>query len=291
MSAVAPCKLTAGVRVIGANEVPSVTSLEPAKATAVAGKTLELTVLLSLPAGTGGQAVELTADAAGMLTLPPSFVVAEGELSSTLSIAVGETLGSVTVSATTQPGGAAQAQSIIEVVEAEPLGLVLLEVFYDPKGEDNGGEWIKLYNGTAAPIDLAGYSLAWGGSSYASSMALSGVIPAGGCFLVGGPTSNPENGSPVYDLASNLNPDIQNSSATGAADAIGLFDVAKVTKDTIPIDAVVYGAQNCNNLIDESGTSGAIDIGKVKSGESMLRTSGGWEMNPTPNSVSCPAPL
>ena len=69
--------------------------------------------------------------------------------------------------------------------------LILSEVFYDASGADNNLEWVELYNPTTGTIDLGGYSLGNGGSDYTySKVQLSGAMPGGACWVVGGPTSS-----------------------------------------------------------------------------------------------------
>ncbi len=167
--------------------------------------------------------------------------------------------------------------------------LLLTEVMYDPSGADDGLEWVELFNNTAFPIDLSGLSLGNGGSDYTSSLVqLSGTVGPGQTFVVGGPTSNASNGSPVYDLVLNFSPDFQNSGTT--ADGVALFNVpaGNVNAATIPIDAVVYGVSNDNGLIDETGSANAPEVGDAPTGASLERIdlAGNWQiqLSPNPNS-------
>ena len=135
-------------------------------------------------------------------------------------------------------------------------------------------------------MDLSGYSLGWGGTDYTYGTAqLSGIIPGCTVWVVGGPLADAENGNPNYDLVINFDPDIQNSGAT--ADGVALFDVeaSQITPVTVPIDVVIYGGSNTNNLMDETGAAGAVDVGDAPEGESIMRTSweGNWIMNDTPH--------
>lgn len=170
-----------------------------------------------------------------------------------------------------------------------PAGLLLSEVFYDVAGTDDGWEWIELYNSGTQTIDLAAFSLGWGGTSYAGSTAqLSGTIDPGEVFVVGGPTSGAANGSPTYDLVLNFTADLQNSGTVG--DGVALFNVpaAAITGSTVPIDAVVYGPNNDSNLIDETGSANAPEVGDAPEGQSIERLdeAGSWQIqaSPTPNS-------
>ncbi|MCP4662160.1 MAG: lamin tail domain-containing protein [bacterium] len=172
-----------------------------------------------------------------------------------------------------------------------PEGMLLSEVFYDGTSTDDGFEWVELYNSSDETIALSGFSLGNGGSNYTSSkVQLSGSVAAGATFVVGGPTSGSSNGNPTYDLVVNFNPDFQNSGSTG--DGVALFDQAAslVTSSTVPIDAVVYGPNNNNNLIDETGSANSPEVGDAPSGSSIERVNlaGSWQIqsSPTPNSTS-----
>ena len=280
--------LTAMVIVIGPDDAPEVAGLDPADQTAAWGKTLEYTVSLDLPAGPGGMEVQLSYDPAGLVSAPASVVVPEGMLSTTFEVTTLDTAGSVFISAAAGIGEPHTAT--LEIVEPSLVGLILMEVLYDPPADDDGLEWIKLYNGTNGTIDLSGYSVGWGGTDYTyGNVALAGTVEPGDCFLIGGPTSDATNGSPVYDQEANVEPDIQNSGSK--ADGVALFDVpaAAITASTVPIDAVIYGGSNDSNLLDESGAPGNVDIGDAPKGHSIVRVSPTeWDINATPNAVLCP---
>ena len=67
--------------------------------------------------------------------------------------------------------------------------LVINEVDYDQVNADNG-EFVEIYNGTSAPVALAGYSLVLvngnGNVTYlVLSLASAGTLPAGGYLVVG----------------------------------------------------------------------------------------------------------
>jgi uncharacterized repeat protein (TIGR01451 family) len=177
------------------------------------------------------------------------------------------------------------------VVRADVDELILAEVFYDHSGSDNGYEWVEICNTTNAAIDLSNYSIGYGGVDYTyGTCQLAGTIPAYACWVVGGPNADAENGNPTYDQSQDLNPDIQNSGAT--ADGVALFDVAAtdITPTTVPIDAVIYGGSNDNNLVDETGSASPPEVGDASLGSSIERTSleGDWQIqsNPDPNHIA-----
>jgi hypothetical protein len=168
---------------------------------------------------------------------------------------------------------------------AQPVdGLVISEVFYDAAGADDGLEWIELYNGFSAPVELCEYRLAWAGLAYEDAQVqLDGTVAPGTYFVVGGPTSSALNGNPVFDLVLNFDPDLQNSGTT--ADAIALFHLGyePVTSSDIPVDAVIYGEANGNLLIDETGNPGSPDVADAPSGQSIERLDAFlWQVQATP---------
>ncbi len=173
-------------------------------------------------------------------------------------------------------------------------GLLLSEVLYDVSSGDDGFEWVELFNSSASAVDLSGFCLGNGGTSYTASTAqLSGTVASGATFVVGGPTSNSTNGNPSFDQVLNFSPDFQNSGSTG--DGVALFDVpcAQVDGATVPVDAVVYGPNNNSGLIDETGAANAPEVGDAAAGSSIARVDllGSWQIqSPTPNSTSLPPP-
>ncbi|MGH1346577.1 MAG: lamin tail domain-containing protein [Nannocystales bacterium] len=177
-----------------------------------------------------------------------------------------------------------------------PDSLIITEVYYDNPGADNELEWVKLFNGTGADVDLSAYSLGHGGTDYTfGTYQLAGTIAAGECFVVGGPNASADNGfmePPAYDQGVVFTPNIQNSG--GTADGVALFDVTadSIAPDTIPIDAVIFGGSNDavddNALIDETGTAPAPDVGDAPSGDSIaLLTSGNWAIRADPTPTVC----
>ena len=168
--------------------------------------------------------------------------------------------------------------------------IIISEVFYDPSGADNGLEWLELYNPTTDTIDLADYSLGNGGVDYTvSRVQLSGTLPPDSCWVIGGPTSNITNYLPLLDQAIDFSPDFQNGATP--ADGIALFNVKaiSITSVTIPIDAIIYGTANTNNLIDETGAVNPPDIGVATNGKSNERVdiTGTWRIQSIPNPNNC----
>jgi hypothetical protein len=180
---------------------------------------------------------------------------------------------------------------VVSIAALPEVGLLLVEVLYDPGGPDDDQEWVRVYNGTDADVDLAGYSLGWGGASYVSGTTqLSGVVPARGCAVVGGPSSTFANGNPSIDLAQDFSPDLENS-PSAAGDALGLFHALAADLDaaSIPADAVVWGANNATGFVGPGGLPfAAAHVPSGPEGASIVRTSvGSWAINETPSNKPC----
>ncbi len=254
----------------------------------------DLTVDLNLPAPAGGQLVGLGVAPGMCVTAPPDVNVPANELSASFTVTAGACVGDEVVTASIGP---ATSDATVSVVDSPAFpNLIVAEVYYDQPGGDDGFEWVKIYNGTGAPVDLTGYSMAWGGNDYTyGGIDLVGMINNGECFVVGGPSGNVDNGfpaGPMYGQSENLTPDMQNSGAT--ADAVALFDVPfAMVGGATPLDAVIYGDANTNGLIDETGMAGVVDVGDAMSGSSVrLLGDGTWAINPAPAPLEClPFPM
>ena len=100
------------------------------------------------------------------------------------------------------------------------------------------------------------------------------------------------NHSPVYDQTRDFNPDLPSSRQSG--NGVALFNVpaVQITTTTWPLNAVIYGPANTNNLIDETGAVGTVAAGNPSGGGSLERTSSGWiiQAAPTPNDCSALLP-
>jgi hypothetical protein len=178
---------------------------------------------------------------------------------------------------------------------------IISEVFFNPNGADDGGEWVEIFNDGGTPIDLSGYSLGWGGPDYTTgTLQLLGNLLPGQYFVVGGPISDASNGDPVYDQVANFTPDLENSGWFQPADGVALFDMPAglIAPATVPIDAFIYTgpifSTNSNGLLDESGAPGAVDFVQpfFASGYSVEFDGATWsrQNSPTPNTGPLSAP-
>ncbi len=273
------------VEVLDPARIPLVVDLVSDGGLVLIGSTVDYTASLDIPARPGGELLALSLDPGTFATAPVTATVPEGTLSVTFGV------GAVAVGLEELCAGTAEGTLCIpvETTDLPPLGLVLSEVFYDADSSDDGLEWVELYNGTAAAIDLSAYALAWGGSDWSTGgLQLSGTIAAHGCFVVGGPTSSADNGNPNITLVEDLDPDLQNSGAQ--ADGVGLFAMVEddVEGDSVPQDAVIYGGTNDVGLIDETGAAGLVGVADAPAGQSLSRLpEGGWAMDETPGPGDC----
>lgn len=107
------------------------------------------------------------------------------------------------------------------VIAAVPGSVVINEVAWAGSADSANDEWIELYNTGGSAIDLAGWVIEDDG---ATTYALSGVIPAGGYFLIEDSEAavNPQ----MADLLVNL-------SLANSGDSLVLKDDGGVAIDTV----------------------------------------------------------
>ncbi|MBI5507599.1 MAG: amidohydrolase family protein [Deltaproteobacteria bacterium] len=277
---------SAAVTVLDGAAVALPAAIDPATVVVAPGQAVTLAVVLATPAPPAGQVLSLAATGVA-LSVPASVTVPFMQARQDFSLTAGTTAGTATLTAT---AGGASVTATVNVAAVVGPGLILVEVLYDPRSTDTNLEWVKLYNGGAETVDLAGYSLGWGGTSYTNGkLQLSGSVAAGACAVVGGPVSDAANADPVLGQAIDFNPDLQNGG--NAADGIALFHLpaAQVLATSKPVDAVLYGGPtNSSRLIGPDGQPAPVNVPAAPSGDTLLRTGRGtWIDNPTPNSVLC----
>ena len=223
--------LMAAVRVLGATDMPVLQSLTPASSVVAPGGTATFTVTLDLPAPVGGSSVTLALTPANAGAIPATVVVPAGQLSATFDYVDGSTVTSASVTATLD---ASTFSSTIDVV-AQMGGLVINEVDYDQIGSDNA-EFIEIYNGTSAPINLTGHALVLINGSNSATYATVDLGPAGtlaakGYLVVGAATVTVPAGVLKLGFAGAAD-QVQN----GAPDGIALINKATGTL----VDALSY---------------------------------------------------
>ncbi len=110
------------------------------------------------------------------------------------------------------------------------------ELISNPDGTDTDLEWVELYNVGTAAVDLAGWGLTYGTSSYTTPKDLVGTIEAGGYFLIGGEM--------VPDTDQEISLNIGNASTSDAVQLRCLDGIA---------DTVIYGEPNSDEWTDDLG--------------------------------------
>ncbi|EYF05541.1 DUF4215 domain-containing protein [Chondromyces apiculatus] len=224
--------LTADVRVLGPSDQPMLTSLTPPTASVAPGGSVTLQITLDLPAPAGGIAVPVTVTPAGAGTVPATVMVPAGQVVATFDYVDGGVEPSVTVTASLD---AMTFSSAITVV-ASVGGLVINEVDYDQVGAD-GAEFVEIYNGTSAPIDLTPYSLVLVNGSNNSVYTTVSLAPAGtlqpGQYLVVGSTAVTV---PATALKINFTGAQTDKIQNGAPDGVALVNTVAGTL----VDALSY---------------------------------------------------
>lgn len=171
--------------------------------------------------------------------------------------------------------------------------LMISEVMFNPVGgffgNDDGLEWVELYNDEATQVDLADYTLAWGGANYTdNTMTLTGAgtLDPGEYIVIG----NSLGGNTGPGATFNFTPNLSDGFIT--AGGIALFQGTD-TSGT-PDDAVVYGhifAFNLNDLVDENGLVSPVTVTTNAAAESIELQTTGWEVAPLPTPGGPPQPV
>ena len=101
-------------------------------------------------------------------------------------------------------GGGAE---VIAPPKVQPGDLVITELHYNPHGAseapilDGDGEWVEIYNATAAPIDLTGLTLKDDGKDKYNVLGGTTTIPANGYLVFGRTLDKVANGNVVVHHA------------------------------------------------------------------------------------------
>lgn len=222
---------------------------------------------------TGAPGTDPSADASTSIDADTGAATTEGDSAATTTIDAGESAGDT---------------------GTEDCHPRLNEIAMNVVGDDFSLEWIAISNPCPDEVDLAAYSLGWGGMDYTyGTHQLTGMLLSGACLVMGGPGASNTNYNPVFDQVADFMPDLQNADDADA-DAVAIFTGAAedITAESVPVDAVIYGTANVNDLIDETGLVGAIDVGMGTDLETIARLpdAGGWVVNATPSPNDCGAP-
>jgi len=157
--------------------------------------------------------------------------------------------------------------------------IVINEVCYDPAGNDEGYEWLELYNNGTENVQLEGATILSGGQSYTVQYTLPAFILRPGHFLlIAG------NQIPVAQLYFNF------SFQNGGSETDG---IRYISPDGSYHDTVLYDNPNSFGLVDDTGVAGIHFAPDVPAGYSLARAIDGQdtdncatdfiaESNPTP---------
>jgi hypothetical protein len=154
--------------------------------------------------------------------------------------------------------------------------VVINELYYDPTGTDTDHEFIELYNNGAVDVDLTGWQIQWGGTTYTYgtySFPAGTIIHAGDYLLIGGSLTFTDFGV-MPDLISSFN--FQNG-----GQGVGPTDAVRILAPLGYHDTNLYDTPNTNNLEGDAGnpalpTELCID---VASGHSLGRIAAGVDNN------------
>jgi len=160
------------------------------------------------------------------------------------------------------------------VIDFDPCvpsnGKVLInEIFPNPGGEDDGSEWMELYNSSGSPVSLSGWYFSFASTS-AGSLGEQDLLftagttaPSQGFFVVGG--ANVE----AADLVRSF------SLGNGdKGDAIRLYDC-----EGSPVDTVIYGDSNDDGMLDDRNVAPLSAYGRPLDDQSLARMGDGLDAN------------
>ena len=150
------------------------------------------------------------------------------------------------------------------------------EFLPNPDSDDATFEWIELYNTSAEQVDLSGWSLQWGTSSYSSSFSIptDTFIEANGFIIIGG------EGVEGADVVAPADDDLSMGAASSNADSLRLLHCGPGVSDTVIYGPTTDGiAENTDEWEDDNGII-ATSIGpKPSSGVSIARRVDGVDSN------------
>ncbi|AUX38687.1 uncharacterized protein SOCE26_000650 [Sorangium cellulosum] len=238
--------LTAAVRVLDPAEEPELASIDPASATVAPGGTVSFTVSLDIPAPPGGIEVALALAPPGAGALPATVAIPGGQLGASFDYVDGGSGAAATVTATL---GASSLTATVRAASATG-GLVINEVDYDQPAGDSA-EFIEIYNGTGAPVDLEGHEVVLvNGSTTPPSvygrhdLSSAGTLAAGQYLVVGSTAVTVPAGALKVVFSGAQIDRVQN----GAPDGIALMNTATGAV----IDALSYEGSITAVTIDDA---------------------------------------
>lgn len=164
--------------------------------------------------------------------------------------------------------------------EPEPEGkLLITEVLYDlgtGQGSESGNEWVELYNGTDAAIDLSGYTIR---DSAGGDIIPDGSVLASGQFAIVTATSTTADFwvFPTSTLFIVLGSNIGSNGLGNTSDLVELRDIASTT-----VDLVAYGTSTPAFDPPVAGVTAGHSIARM-SLSTDTDTAADWVDDDTPN--------
>ncbi len=153
--------------------------------------------------------------------------------------------------------------------------LKINEFSANPDGTDTDHEWIELYNPGGVTVDLTGWRLEYGTSSFSSDVEFaSGEVSPGSFLWAGGSAS----GAPMVLSGLAL------GNASSNADGLRLVDCDDVVRDT-----VIYGPTNTDGWLDDGGSMASSLAPGPADGESIARAVDGVDTNASGTDFEVPA--
>ena len=285
----------AQVEVLADDATATPVAIDPASTTLVINRTANFTVTFDRPTPVAGTTLDIVVDG-GIGTAPTTLDVAGNATSATFAFSSGAASASGSLTVSLAGGGGAQTASI-SVVELAPLGLVLNEVDYNNASTDTA-EYIEIFNGDAAPVDVNGFDLVLvngNNNTDYKTITLTGTIPALGYAVIGPqavldatPATTGSPAGPTLKVLLAGQDQIQN----GDPDGIALFDASEGLVDSIaygcPATAPATGMCSTGGLLLRDATCFAGDdttaVLDATSGAAALcrdPTNGAWVLCPT----------
>ena len=143
------------------------------------------------------------------------------------------------------------------------IPVLINEFVPNPDGDDSGSEWIELYNASADTVDLTGWTLEWGTKSFSSSASIDGAsIAPGAYFVIGG----------EFVAGADATASIALGNASSSGDGLRLL-----CPDESVADTVIYGPNNDDGWIDDTGSESQSLAPKPGNGTCHARIQDGYD--------------
>ena len=168
------------------------------------------------------------------------------------------------------------AENILPFCQETIEGVVINEILYNPSSGDSGHEWVELHNVTSDDIDVSGWMLEAGTSSFGTKATIPAgtVIPAGSYYLIGEDEVQLDLG-----YSPNLITSLGLGNGSSNVDGVRLVDC-----NAVVIDTVLYGASvNSDAWEDDNGPNPTSFAPKASDGEAIGRVPNGADTNQSGN--------